>query len=139
MPVGVYYFPDLDLRWVRYEGALAAPDVIRVIHLAYGRPEGRAGRRSFIDMELVDRVEIAFSDMNSATQTAVETLSASGERIRSACFAPTDVTFGIARIYQTLMENAGVAETLVTRDRGEVARFLGLEVLPDLGDGERVL
>ena len=139
MPVRVYFFPELNLRWVRYEVTLAAADVIAVIHQAYGRGDAPTGQRNFVDMETVETVGIAFSDMHSATQSAIESLTASGARVRSACFAPTDVTFGIARIYQTLMENAGVAETLVTRDRGEVARFLGLEDLPDLGDGERVL
>ncbi len=139
MSVSVLYFPPLDFRWVRYERVVAAADVIAVIHRSYGSAIAQAGTRSLIDMETVETVEITFSDMNSATQTAVSRLTQTGKRIRSACHAPTDVTFGIARIYQTLMENAGVAETLVSRDREAVVQFLGLEALPDPADGVQVL
>ena len=139
MSVSVLFFPSLDFRWVRYESVVAAADVIAVIHRSYGSEIGHAGTRSLIDMETVETVDVTFSDMNSATQTAVARLTASGQRIRSACHAPTDVTFGIARIYQTLMENAGVAETLVSRERDAAVRFLGLEVLPDPADGVKLL
>ena len=139
MPVRVYFFPDLDFRWVRYDVTLTTADVIAVIHQAYGTGGEPVGRRSFVDLETVETVGITFSDMNSATQTAVENLTAKSVRIRLAVFAPTEVTFGIARIYQTLMDNSGMAETLVTRDRREVAPFLGLAALPDLDGAERIL
>ncbi len=139
MPVRVFYFADLDLRWVRYGVTLTMADVIAVTHHAYRGGNGTLGRRSFIDLEEVETVEVTFSDMNSATQTAVEALTAAGARIRAACHAPADVGFGISRIYQTLMENSGLAEILVTRERDDVAPFLGLEVLPDLEDGDRLL
>ncbi len=139
MSVSVLYFPSLDFRWVRYEHEITRADILAVVHRSFGSEIGRAGTRSLIDMETVETVEITFSDMSSATETAVSRLTAAGKRFRAGCHAPTDVTFGISRIYQTLMENAGVAETLVSRDREAVLRFLGLEALPDRADGVTVL
>ena len=120
MSVSVLYFPRLDFRWVRYEQEVTPADILAVVHRSFGSEIGRAGTRSLIDMETVKRVEATFSDMSSATETAVSRLVAAGRRMRVGCHAPNDVTFGMSRIYQTLIENAGVAETVVSRDRGEV-------------------
>ena len=131
MAVEILHFPVLGLRWVRYEGTLEATDVFATTQTVYVHVAGDLGWRSFVDLEAVTAVTVSFSHLHSATTTATAQLTAAGARLRLSCHAPTDLTFGIARMYQTMMGNTGVVEAYVSRDRDEALRWLGLQALPD--------
>ena len=68
--------------------------------------------------------EIGSAKMQRVADHVGKVVARDGHRASAAIFAPTDVSFGMARMYQTLCESRGIDVIRVFRVRAEAEAWL---------------
>ena len=68
--------------------------------------------------------EIGSAKMQRVAEHVGKVVRRDGHRASAAIFAPTDVSFGMARMYQTLCESRGIDVIRVFRIRAEAEAWL---------------
>ena len=68
--------------------------------------------------------EIGSAKMQRVADHVGKVVARDGHRASAAIFAPTDVSFGMARMYQTLCESRGIDVIRVFRVRSEAEAWL---------------
>ena len=86
----------------------------------------RPGRTELIDLSRVTQADAGFRSIWSALNTVNGQLPGATIGTRTVFIAPGDVVFGLARIYQTLAENAGGIRVEIFRGEAEALAALGL-------------
>lgn len=126
MPFFSHIEDELDLHYVRVEGDVDLEDVIRFQDELIGKATETEGMDALYDLSAVERLDVTregIADIRERSRLRRE-IAAPG---RLAIVAPTDLSFGLARMYVMMAERADEPRELaVFRDRGEAASWLGL-------------
>ncbi len=130
MPVEAKYFPQHDLRWVRYSQTVTACDLADITQQIYIDRRLPLAGLEFVDFEAVTGFALGFAEVAGVHDIAVGAYRAVGRMLRLSCHAPTELGYGMGRMYTTLLNNSGQAEAFVSRDRAEALDWLGLQALP---------
>ncbi|MDE4132971.1 hypothetical protein PXK00_07605 [Phaeobacter sp. QD34_3] len=141
MQVAVSVLPHLDLAYIQYRGRFAVADLPRVAE-AVNKIEGYSDMgATFDDMSLVTDMDIGFADLSNVARLTSERLWAQGRVLRSAIWAPTDLSFGLARMYQMASAMRGNLEVEVSADQASCLAWLGLDFISidELLNGARVV
>ncbi len=97
---------DLDLMYTAWCGRVSIEE-FRAIFVRYVEdPNYRPGRTELIDFSDVEHIDANFSSIWSALNLVNAQVPGQVVRTRTVMVAPGDVVFGLARMFQTLAENA---------------------------------
>ena len=117
-----------SVRFIRISGNVRADDFER-----YGQEllssNKKSHRISFVDLSNVTFWDIRFEDVLRHTNAISDAIKERGGNFTEIVLAPTDLTFGIARMYETVSNNRYTV--LIFRDESEANRKLQ-ELLSDV-------
>ncbi|MFT6912642.1 MAG: hypothetical protein ACJAQW_001244, partial [Paracoccaceae bacterium] len=80
----------------------------------------------YISLETVTEIDLNFAKVTALRSLTESRSKGSGKLPKIALFAPTDVTFGMARMYETLLNQGDVASAEVFGDEQQCFDWLGL-------------
>lgn len=119
---------ERSLVWARGHGVLTDHDIFQYQREVWSRPEV-AGYSELMDMSAVEHIAVE----STARVWQLAHLSAGMDdpirRARFAIFAPTDLAFGMGRMYESYrgLQPSATKEVGVFRLREEALAFLGLK------------
>lgn len=121
MPASVSLDPARNLVLTTFRGRLTYPEALEVLDILNRPPYTRADLLELADLGEVEAIEISTAQIRDI----VTLLARSPFRRRTAVYAPSDESFGVARMFATLMNLADESrEVAVFRAREEAHRFL---------------
>lgn len=122
MPIRVEIDPILRLRIISFEGAVSDDDLLAFFPRYWKSPDYDPLLDEFYDDSGVSEVTISGSGVRKLAEINLEMhLEAPGVKV--AVYAPSDVAFGLNRMYQALVEPTA-SEMQVFRDRDEALDWL---------------
>ena len=131
MPIDYQIDHERRLVVARGRGTLTSEDIFSYQSKAWSGLE-TTGYNELVDMSQVER----FASASGERMSALADLSAGMDRgggfgSKLAVVAPSDVAFGLARMYQTYreMDGRGTKEVGVFRSHSEALAFLGIDTL----------
>ena len=141
MQIAVSVLPHLDLAYIQYRGSFSVSDLPRVAEALNGIDGYSDMGSTFDDMSLVTDMDVRFVDLSNVARLTSERLGNEERTLRSAIWAPTDLSFGLARMYQTASAMRGNLEVEVSADQRACLAWLGLEAasIEELLSGVRVV
>ncbi len=128
MPIEYSVSTELDLMWSRWWGDVDIGEY-RELFMAY-LDDGnyRLGRLQLCDMAGVTQLDADFSRIWSILAMVNGQVGISEAHGRCVIHAPRATIYGLARMYQSLAENARGVRVDVFRDEAEVLASLNLPV-----------
>lgn len=124
--MAIHYQIDKNLRAVftAIQGVLEDEEPVRYLDALLRDPDYEVGLAVLVDASRLERLDLTTSGVR---KLAEYTLGAEArlQGAKVAIVAPTDVTFGVSRMYQTLRSEAPY-EISVFRTREEALAWLGL-------------
>ena len=106
-------------------GVLRREDVLELQERLVAHPDFRPHFSQLVDSRDVSQVELSVEDLSELTAgTAFNSTS------KRAMLVPSDVQFGISRIYQTYSELKGHTGFRVFRDTQKAFDYLGIDGVP---------
>ena len=135
MPIKFRISPDLDLVYTAWWGDVSIAEWRQVFSRYLNDPHYRPGRTELTDLSGVGRIDATFNSIWSALNMVNGQLPGGAERTRTVLVTPGEVAFGLARMYQTLAENANGIKVEIYRTPEAALRALNL----DYGSVEELL
>ncbi|ASP19355.1 hypothetical protein ANTHELSMS3_00636 [Antarctobacter heliothermus] len=126
MPISYCISPDLDLLYARYFGPMRAAQFADIYQVYMDDPDYRLGRTELIDMSDATAMELNFEQVNTILMGVGRAIPKDTPPIRTVILAPSDVAFGLARMYQSLADYSGLLEVSVHRTEAGALSELGL-------------
>lgn len=126
MPIRFATSPKFDLKLSRWSGHVDIDDY-RAVYAAYLADAGYVpGRRELCDASRMVSFDADFNRIWSILTLLND--AGRGRELRTRCvvLAPGDMPFGMARIFQSLAENAGGVRVDVVRTEAEALAVLDL-------------
>ena len=111
---------------VRVEDTITRKDLRVLYTCLYDDRHHIRRSRAFVDLSDMHDSEVGFREILWFTHHAGEARKHRTKSVHVAIHAPGGLAFGIARIYQQLMEIHANFEVLVTADRRAAMKWLGL-------------
>ncbi|MFT6222397.1 MAG: hypothetical protein ACJA1F_000232 [Paracoccaceae bacterium] len=126
MPYATGIQKEDTLSWVFYSDVLTV-SLARACHQSLiQHPEFVPGLDFYISLEKVTEIDLDFAKV-TALRSLTESRSKGSQRLpKITLFAPTDMTFGMARMYETLLNQGDVAHAEVFSDEQQCFAWLGL-------------
>ncbi|WP_136442292.1 hypothetical protein [Pacificoceanicola onchidii] len=102
MPLSTHYLTNPQLVVIRYEGHITQSDIIEGFEACLTHPLFVPGMPEFDDLSRATRIDLDFS----AVHDIFRRLNAyyAEHETRVSFYAPSDVAYGMARMYQNLAE-----------------------------------
>lgn len=126
MPIAFSTSLEIDLVCASWSGVIGLAD-FRENFLAYlSDAHYRPGRTELIDLSQVEDFDVDFKKVWAAMRMTNDQPSADRPQTRSVVIAPDDMVYGMARMYQTLAENAGSTRLEIFRTEADALAALGL-------------
>ncbi len=127
--MGVSYriLPELNLVVVRYSGRLTTNDNIQSILKYVNDPEYDSGHNFLLDFSEGTEFDIDFPQMLGMVSRLRPIYSNRTGSSTTAIYAPSDVAFGIARMYENLRGAQSPNAVGVFRKFDDARTFLGLD------------
>lgn len=135
MPIKVIFFKEDGLRWNVYSGLVSNDQVRKSTLVGYVDPSYPRLPHAFLDLRDLAGIESGFSELMSVQSTAARSTVSSMKPYRISCHAPDDLSYGMARIYVTLLNGSGAAEAYVSRVREEAFAWMKMPELPPQSEG----
>jgi len=124
MPIEFEHDRARSLLTVRMHGTVSGADLVAYAQHAVDDPEIDAATRDFIDLSGVTSVPIDSDGLRK-----FDSILQSGGRVENpgkmAIYAPTDLTFGMARMFQSYRDGTAI-DVQVFRAEDEALAFLDL-------------
>ena len=130
MPLEIRVEPTKRLRYAVARGRLTDRDLLEAWGDALADPSYDPALDSLVDMSEADSFEVTPEGAQRLADVMVMCAKEPppGTRPRVALVAPTDVAFGMARMYQSIRASGGApSEHRVFREMAEARAWLGLE------------
>jgi hypothetical protein len=128
----IEYFLDHERRLVvvRAIGTLTDEDVFGYQHEVWSRPDVQ-GYDELVDMTDVERIALPYAERVQDLAHLSVSMDTRSRASHLAVIAPSDVAFGIGRMYQTYREldPQSTKQVGVFRTREEALAFLGIAEL----------
>lgn len=118
--------PEMGVIYVNLAGEVRDDEFSAAIDTALHDPEYHAGIDSLIDLRAVERFDVSSEAIRQAVTTMGRELNGFGHHWRAAIVAPSDLVYGLSRMYQILREGS-MEDVGVFRDDAAAREWLGLE------------
>jgi hypothetical protein len=125
MPYRSRGFREHALRVTVLAGVLGEAEILEEYARVLARPDFDPAERELVDLGGVERLDISVSGVGRAVSMA-RPFDRAGIAHRQAIVAPTDVSYGLSRMYQ-LMRHESPGETEIFRDLDTACRWLGVD------------
>ncbi len=131
MPISYRIDHERRLVVAAGHGTLTEQDVLGYQSEVWSRADV-AGYDELVDMSDVKRIEVSSAGQVRHLASMAAEMPSSRSRSKFAIVAPTDIAFGLGRMFQTFraLEDGGTRNVEVFRSREEAMEFLGLEPTP---------
>ncbi len=116
MPYSVVVRSDLEIVCTKYWGRLDLEDLDRAREATLADSAYRQGMTELTDFSDVKEVEFGFSGLMRHRRRMVDYYSDVARPTVHHVIVPTDLSFGMARMYQTLAEQSLQGLTLILHD-----------------------
>jgi len=130
MPITYTLYPDQGLVVTTFSGVVADPEFVDFYRSLYSDPAYSAGVGELADLRQVTSFRITADALHEVKTLGEERYAGTDTTFRTAIVAPSDLSFGIARIYDALVAG-GPEEVAVFRGLGEALEWLALDEIPD--------
>ena len=129
MPARYTIHRDQHLVVTRFEGVVDNGAFVPLYRALLSDPDYRLGMNELADLRAVSRLDLTSSGLEEVRVLTERAYAGSGVLFRSAIVAPTDLSFGIARMYE-IFSSDGPEKATVVRTLEEGLAVLGLDDLP---------
>jgi hypothetical protein len=116
MPVSYIISRDDTYVLARYEGAVTLAQVTAMFAAYQQDPAFRPERPHLVDLSLMSGTDAGFADVFALFAMFGRSYAAANARMRCAIFAPSELAFGISRIFENLSETSDRIETALFDD-----------------------
>jgi len=120
----------MGLIYINLVGTVHDDEFSAAIDSALHDPQYQAGMNSLIDFRAVERFDVSNNTIQQAVGTIGKELDRHGQHWKAAIVAPTNLVYGLSRMYQILREGS-MEEVGVFRDDDDARVWLGLSKRPD--------
>lgn len=133
MPVSYEIRADLNRLYIRYSGVVTRDEVAQAIGEFAADPAARPGLLQFADLSDVADIDMSFNEIFGLARAAADLARQLGAPVVGAFFAPDDLSFGMARIYESLSESHQFLTIRAFREKPEAMAWLNAQdaLLPD--------
>lgn len=126
MPLQLFLESDLPFAETRYVGAIDDAQLMGFYRGLYRRPEFATIRAELVDLSEADLSLVSGSGLSELAELISDELARLNiPSMRTAVYAPSDLPFGVARIYAAWSE-LSPEEVRVFRDRDDAIRWLSV-------------
>lgn len=122
-----HVFPDKRLVLARFSGVYTTADGKEMAQRLLDAPPSAMSYSHLYDLSEVQTFDADFGNISSMISWKASRFSAIPPGTACAFFAPGDIAFGMARMYQMVAEGVLPLETTVTRSEREALAFAGQE------------
>lgn len=105
-----------------FRGEFTDDDLRAHLHELRTNPQFHRAMRELIDLRGVTKVSVSSAMMSASAHWLIHAHEA-----RRALVAPTDLLFGLARMYQTHLGEVGASQLGVFRELGPALDWIGLD------------
>ena len=127
--IGFSYDEPAHRRVVTFRGPITDRELLEAYGLLLGDPAYDASMDDFIDLREVTHMGVTSSGLHRLI-TMFEARDSPGFPTRSAILAPTDVLYGVSRMFQTMRGDEHPDEIEVFRSLDETLGWLARGDLP---------
>ncbi len=128
MPAEVILFPERNLALFRHVGVSLADDCISAINTFIQMPGYRPEMAHLVDLSGVTEAAVDFNSMPGLVMRAARLGHYFTQGLHCAIYAPDDVSFGFARMYQQLAEQFLPFQTGVFHDAAGALAHAGQDI-----------
>jgi hypothetical protein len=123
MPIDYHLDNELNIRVATYTGVVTDEVLIQACTSLLKDPNYRPDMNGLADLSRVERLDVSQHALVQCIEMYAP-IDALGVRSRLAIVAPSDVTYGLSRMYELLRGDEGPEEVHVFRDVTEAKRWL---------------
>ena len=120
--------PGKNLIIYRPSGVLTAADIIGYIKNVLKDENFVEGLLEFIDLSQVQEWKLGHQDVEKVTYFDFNGMGTIKKISKSAIWAPTDIAFGMARMYQSFAEKYN-DKIFISKELQETVDYLGVDLL----------
>jgi hypothetical protein len=133
MPYGIEYIEQEQGLIITWSGEIKGTEVIQSYHERYA-PEERLKKLRYILTDYTNMTDFNLAPRDIKIMAEITNQAARHNRvIHAAAIMPTDISFGLARMFQSYADDDTTRwHTLVTRTREEAEDWLRRNLTPDL-------
>lgn len=121
MPTSYTIDSARNLVYTMFSGATSDLDLIAHISALQADPRFRPDMAELVDLSAITRADVTSSGIRSVARTPLHARTA-----RRAFVAPTDVLFGLTRMYQSYWNDGAEDRLAIFRAREPALEWLGL-------------
>lgn len=111
-------------------GRVTREDLRELFASLYVSPEARLRHRTYVDLGEVTSVDVGFREIHWLSVRAGEVVQQLDWIVQVSIYAPSQVTYGLSRMYQQLFGQNDNAEVFVSEERAAALGWLDLRDLP---------
>lgn len=126
MPIEYAISHDLDLCYARHVGKITLDDYLENWATYVADPDYRAGRPEILDLSRALLVDLGLEHARRLLSEVNAQGGGTPVRTVTSVWAPSDLAFGISRMYESLASMVDGIEVFVTRSEREALDRLGL-------------
>lgn len=130
MPIVITDYPELDFKQIEISGRVTIQDVKSIDDATFHSKDGVIPAYEFTDLSRITGIGFDFSQMTGVVDRMTNIIGRQQKTHRFAVFAPTELSFGVARMYEQSVQKDGVL-VFVSKDRQEALAWLGMPELPE--------
>lgn len=124
MPAHFQFHDAQNLVYIRFEGTLTSGEVLRMRAGLVSSPAYRAGLVELIDMSQTEIIDFGMIGMLNIVRQYQDLFDAHGYPICMIVFAPGDLGYGMARMFESLTADDIRFAPILTQTLQEVANAL---------------
>lgn len=124
--------PELQLVVTHFDGVVDDQTFVPLYRRIFADPGYVLGTNELADLRRVSRLALSHEAMDDVRILTEHLYADSGRDFRTVIVAPTDLSFGLGRMYEMLSEDGPERVTVVRRIE-EALDVLGLDALPPPG------
>ncbi|WP_421701355.1 hypothetical protein [Aliiroseovarius sp.] len=124
MPATYQIIEPRNLVYIRFDGILGSVEVLRTRAALVTDPAYRAGLVELIDMRTTNAVDFGMVGMLNIVRQYQELFDKHGYPVCMVIFAPGDLGYGMARMFESLTSDDIRFKPILTQTRDEAAAEL---------------
>jgi hypothetical protein len=117
--------------WIRHNGHVTRGELRELFERLHGEDSPEAPGKNFTDLADVAEVEFGFRELHWHSLRLQDRLRSCNQRLLDSVHAPGGVSFGLARIYQQVVDPEGPLQVHVNEERGQALAALALPHIPE--------
>ncbi|MBW4981340.1 hypothetical protein KZZ07_02200 [Mameliella sp. CS4] len=117
--------------WIRHKGDVTRFELRELFERLHGENAPEAPSKNFTDLARIKDVEFGFKELHWHSLRLQERLRSRNQRLIDSVHAPDGVSFGLARIYQQVVDPDGPLQVHVHDERKQALAALALPHIPE--------